>query len=83
MGLFVKLWHNIRRHSVNSIKKKKKERTIIRRDDLIADDTFYYYFLREEREEREERDAPRMMAIGFSRDGKMLLHLQALKQEQV
>jgi hypothetical protein len=77
MGLFVKLWHNIRRHSVNSIKKNKKERTRIRRHDLIADDTFYYYFL------REERDDPRMMAIGFSRDGKMLLHLQALKQEQV
>jgi len=77
MGLFVKLWHNIRRHSVNSIKKNKKERTRIRRHDLIVDDTFYYYFL------REERDAPRMMAIGFSRDGKMLLHLQALKQEQV
>jgi len=77
MGLFVKLWHNIRRHSVNSIKKNKKERTRIRKHDLIVDDTFYYYFL------REERDAPRMMAIGFSRDGKMLLHLQALKQEQV
>jgi hypothetical protein len=35
MGLFAKIWHNIRRHSANLIKKKKRKRRI---HNLLADD---------------------------------------------
>jgi hypothetical protein len=39
MGLFAKIWHNIRRHSANLIKKKKRKRRRKRRiHNLLADD---------------------------------------------